>query len=87
MQSELTSILNPRWSNQEHTTIDCDITTSQFGLEFLPFTASAYDVEAHGRALFASIVAGVYGAIADYVPPAPDAEPTPHVGLISVEIL
>lgn len=69
MQSQLTSISNPRWSNAEKTMIDCEITTSQFGAEILPFTASQNDVEAHGRAIFADIVAGIYGQIAAYVAP------------------
>jgi hypothetical protein len=33
----------------------------------LPFTADANDVEAHGRLIFADIVSGKYGDIADYV--------------------
>jgi len=69
MQAILTSVSNPRWSNAEHTTIDCEITTSQFGAEILPFTASQNDVEAHGRAIFADIVAGKYGPVAEYVAP------------------
>jgi hypothetical protein len=66
MQSMLTSLANPRWINAEQTMIDCEITTSQFGDEVLPFTASASDVEAHGRAIFADIVAGQYGPIAEF---------------------
>jgi hypothetical protein len=66
MQSMLTSLANPRWVNAEQTMIDCEITTSQFGDEVLPFTASASDVEAHGRAIFADIVAGQYGPIAEF---------------------
>lgn len=69
MQSTLTSLKNPVWSNENHTMIDCEITTSQFGDEVLPFTANQNDVEAHGRAIFADLVAGKYGLIADYVPP------------------
>jgi hypothetical protein len=69
MQAILTSLSNPRWANAEQTAIDCEITTSQFGDEVLPFTASANDCETHGRAIFADIVAGVYGEIAGYVPP------------------
>lgn len=69
MQATLTSLRNPRWANAEQTMIDCEITTSQFGDEVLPFTASVNDVEAHGRGIFADIVAGKYGQIADYVPP------------------
>jgi len=75
MQAALTSLTNPRWSNVEHTTIDCEITTSQFGDEVLPFTASQNDVEAHGRGIFADIVAGVYGPIAEYVPPPEPVQP------------
>lgn len=69
MQSQLTSLTNPIWANAEQTLIDCKITTSQFGDEVLPFTADANDVEAHGRAIFADLVAGAYGPIAAYVPP------------------
>lgn len=65
MQSILTSLTNPRWANSEQTMIDCEITTSQFGDEVLPFTASSTDVEAHGRAIFDDIVAGKYGPIAE----------------------
>ena len=49
--------------------IDCVITTSQLGEELLPFTASKNDVEAHGRQIFEDLVAGKYGAIAEYVAP------------------
>jgi hypothetical protein len=65
MQTILTSLSNPRWVSAEHTMIDCEITTSQLGEEVLPFTASPNDVEAHGRAIFADIVAGKYGLIAE----------------------
>jgi hypothetical protein len=76
MQSTLTSLTNPRWSNAELTTIDCEITTSQFGDEILPFTAAKYDVAAHGREIFADLVAGVYGPIGEYVPPPEPVQPT-----------
>jgi hypothetical protein len=87
MQSQLTSLTNPRWANAEQTMIDCEITTSQFGNEVLPFTANATDVEPHGRAIFADIVAGAYGEIAEYVPPPPEAAPTPATGTIPTEVL
>jgi len=69
MKSVLTSLSNPRWANADKTLIDCEITTSQFGDEVLPFTASQDDFEAHGRSIFADLVAGVYGEIAEYAPP------------------
>jgi hypothetical protein len=67
----ITSVRNPKWVNEEHTMIDCEITTSQFGNTVLPFTASQNDCEEHGRAIFAEIAAGAYGDIEEYVPPPP----------------
>jgi len=78
MQTKLTSLTNPIWSNEAHTAIDCLITTSQFGDEVLPFTADQNDVEPHGRGIFADIVAGTYGAIGEYVaPPEPIIQEQP----------
>jgi hypothetical protein len=77
MHATLTSLVNPRWANPDHTMIDCGITTSQFGDEILPFTASPADPEPHGRKIFEDLVAGQYGPIAEYV--APDL-PTPPSG-------
>lgn len=89
MTSQLTSLSNPKWMNAEHTVIDCEITTSQFGDEPLPFTADQNDVEAHGREIFADIVAGKYGIIADYIPLPVFKEntATPSSGEIPVQIL
>ncbi len=80
MNAYLISVSTPRWANQEHTAIDCEITTSQFGTESLPFTASQNDIEAHGRAIFFDLVAGVYGPVADYVPP--PVVPAPPIEVI-----
>lgn len=67
MNSTLTSLTNPVWGDEANTFINCIITTSQLGDEELPFTASPNDVEAHGRAIFADIVAGAYGPIGEFV--------------------
>lgn len=75
MQSELKTLNNLIWVDAEHTAINCEITTSQFGDEVLPFTASPNDVEPHGRAIFADIVAGTYGPIAEYVAPPEPVQP------------
>ncbi len=87
MQAILTSLSNPRWANAEQTVIDCEITTSQFGFEVLPFTANQHDVAAHGRAMFADLVAGKYGPIAEYVPPPPPPTATPSSGAIPASVL
>lgn len=86
MQSLLISLTNPRWSNADKTMIDCEITTSQFGNEVLPFTANANDVEDHGRRIFADIVAGKYGEIGEYIPP-PTITATPPSGKIPGAVL
>jgi hypothetical protein len=75
MQSELKTLNNLIWVDAEHTAINCEITTSQFGDEVLPFTASPNDVEPHGRAIFADIFAGTYGPIAEYVAPPEPVQP------------
>ncbi len=75
MQAILTSLTNPRWSNEEQTRIDCEITTSQFGDEVLPFTADKFDVAPHGRAIFQDLVDGKYGPVAEYVPPPEPVQP------------
>lgn len=85
MQSTLISVSNPRWADAEQTMIDCEITTSQFGYEVLPFTARADDVEPHGRAIFADLVSGKYGPIGYYIPPA--SQPTPAIGEIPASVL
>jgi hypothetical protein len=87
MEAILTSLINPRWANAEQTLVDCEITTSQFGDEVLPFTASVNDVAPHGRAIFADLVAGKYGPIAEYVPPPPVEEPTSSSGSVPQSIL
>ena len=69
MKVKITSVANPVWADEEKTLIDCQITISEFGSEVMPFTATANDVEEHGRVLFAELVNGKYGVIANYIPP------------------
>lgn len=60
----ITSLKNPVWVNDEQTAIDCVITLDVFGDEELPFTATSFDVEEHGRVIFQELVDGKYGVIA-----------------------
>lgn len=71
MSHKITSVSSPKWANEEKTLIDCEITTQLFGDEVLPFTASPDDCESYGREVFAEIISGKYGPIAEYVPPPP----------------
>lgn len=58
-------ITNPKYNADG--TIDCTWHHPTHGI--IPFTASPNDCEAHGRFLFAQLVAGEYGAVAPYVAP------------------
>ena len=45
--------------------IDCEARFSHLPDEWIPFTATHDDVEAHGRTLYQNALNGNYGAIAD----------------------
>lgn len=70
---EYETVTSAAWWNAEKTAIRCDVKFSYYP-QPLPFLAMASDVEAHGRQIFAELVAGEHGSIADYVPPASDAQ-------------
>lgn len=61
------SVKSPRWANAEHTAIDCIVETEHMRGAH-PFTASPYDVEPHGIAIFNRCKAGEFGDVAEYVP-------------------
>lgn len=60
---EVLSVRNPRWANSEGTSIDCLIKTNTLVGE-VPFTASKFDSEPHGRDVYARCLAGEFGQIA-----------------------
>lgn len=68
------SVTNPFYANAENLIIDCTI-VYEGSLESYPYTASPNDPEQSGRDLYDALVAGTYGPIAAYTPPAP---PTPE---------
>ena len=70
------SVISPSWANAEHTLITCTVKAEHFDTA-IPFTASPNDVEVHGREIYADLVAGRYGEIAEYV--APPAPPPPSI--------
>ena len=57
----------PRWANQESTCVELQVDFEGIGV--IPFGATPFDPEPHGRELFADAVAGEFGPIAEYVPP------------------
>jgi hypothetical protein len=71
-------VKNPKWSDAEHTAIDCEVDFGHLDDEFVPFTANPNDVMEYSKTIFDECVAGQYGAISEYVaPPAPVAPPEP----------
>jgi hypothetical protein len=66
------TIHSPIYVDEMGTRIDCMVKFDTVTIE-VPFTADANDVEEHGRAIHAALVAGQYGPIAAYVPlPTPE---------------
>jgi hypothetical protein len=62
------SVSNPVYCNGEGTAINCTVKFQHLP-EPVEFTATSYDVEAHGVQLYNSLIAGEFGSIAPYVPP------------------
>lgn len=60
-------IYAPVWADADHTAINVTIDSDEYGT--IPFTATPDDVEGYGRAIYDAAAAGVFGEIAEYVPP------------------
>jgi hypothetical protein len=69
MSEFYTEVRNPKWSNREHTMIDCEVLFNHLPNEFLPFNAVPTDSMPYSKTIFDECVAGQYGEIAEYVPP------------------
>ena len=68
---ELKSASQLRYANAEGTSIDMSAIFEEHDGTTLPFTASASDIEPHGRGIFERAKIGEFGPIAPYVAPAP----------------
>jgi hypothetical protein len=64
-----TNVTNPQWATADHSSINCIVDFE--GLGNTPFTANPNDTQSYGVEIFNACVAGEYGVIAEYVPPAP----------------
>lgn len=79
IKTEILSVRNPQWADENRTAINCLVRTNTLHEE-LPFTASPNDSETHGRETFARCLAGEFGEIAPMGPklseqPPPQPEP------------
>lgn len=69
---EYTSVTNPTWANAEHSAINCIVDFTADGVGTVPFTANPLDTSnPSSKQIFEECVAGNYGPVAEYVPPAP----------------
>lgn len=67
---QYTNVTNPQWADAEHTVINC--TVDFVGLGSVPFTANPNDtVNPASKEIFDRCVAGDFGSVAAYAPPAP----------------
>lgn len=64
---EYTFVSNPQWVDAAHTAIVGDVVFPSLGASPLKFTATPYDVMPYGREIYADLIAGKYGEIAEHV--------------------
>ncbi|WP_111641689.1 DUF4145 domain-containing protein [Marinimicrobium alkaliphilum] len=79
IKTKVLSVRNPQWADENHTAINCLVRTNTLHQE-VPFTASSYDSESHGREIFVRCVAGEFGEIAPMEPKLsqqPPSQPEP----------
>lgn len=65
--SIIKSISRAVYTSGDKSSIDCVIEFDTIGFP-VPFTACATDIEQHGLDVYAALISGTYGKIADYVP-------------------
>ena len=65
-----TSVRNPKWANAAHSRLICEVNFDDLTEDFVPFTATAFGDYPHAHEIFARCVAGDFGPVAEYVPPA-----------------
>lgn len=63
------NVIEPKYVNASGTAIDCKVKFTEFN-DFVPFCATSYDVEPYGIQIYNNCVAGIYGPVAPFVPPA-----------------
>jgi len=67
IEVEVLSVRNPQWASEDGSAINCWIRTNTLVGE-VPFTASKFDPEPHGREVYARCLAGEFGEIAQMEP-------------------
>lgn len=85
MKFTVVSVTDCKWNDENRSSADCVVVFAEIG-EPIPFCASPKDSEIHGQQIYADIVSGKYGAVAEYTP-TPQPLNTPPSGEIPRSIL
>jgi len=64
------TVRNPKWANAAQTRLECEVDFDDLVEEFVPFLAVASGDYPHTHEIFARCVAGEFGVVAPYTPPA-----------------
>ena len=70
MNITYTNARNPQWGDIGNTFINLEVNFDHLNEEYVPFAANPLDTMAHGVEIYNRAVAGDFGAVADYTPPA-----------------
>jgi len=70
MDITYTNARNPKWGDIEQTVIEIEVNFDHLNEEYVLFSANPMDTATHGVEIYNRAVAGDFGAIADYTPPA-----------------
>ena len=70
MNITYTNARNPQWGNAAQAYINLEVNFDHLPEEYVLFTANPLDTMAHGVEIYNRAVAGDFGAVADYTPPA-----------------
>lgn len=65
---------NPQYNSEDQQQIFLEVKFEEFNEE-LPFNATSFDTEEHGRDLYRRAKAGEFGEVKAYVPPPPREQP------------
>ena len=71
MNIKYNNVKNCKWADAEHTIILCDVDFDHLDEIYVPFSATANDKYEHTKEIFAKAIAGDFGVVAEYEPPAP----------------
>ena len=71
MNFKYNDVKNCKWGNAEHTIILCEVDFDHLDEIYVPFSATANDKYQHTKEIFAKAIAGDFGIVAEYEPPAP----------------